>query len=173
MRAALLVLTSLALATPATALPTPIVRPFGRPDALVDLRTTEGVRLVNGQWRYSDARIVEVEARGPGADLKPSGAPIKTYDYTPKAGAADFDDFAWEAIEPTALDRRRSTGKICFGWYRIALTVPERIGTFDPTGSTVAFEIVVDDYAGSTGSSRRVSARTATPWWRASTRRTA
>ena len=149
-RAASLVATSfvaVALAGSAAALPTPIVRPFGRPDALVDLRTAEGVRLVKGQWRYSDAGIVEVEAKGPGPDLKPSGAPIKTYDYTPKAGAADFDDSAWEAIEPTALDGRRSTGKICFNWYRIKVTVPERIGTFDPTGSTVAFEIVIDDYA--------------------------
>jgi gluconolactonase len=150
MRAASLVVTHLlvvALAGPAAALPTPIVRPFGRPDALVDLRTAEGARLVKGQWRYSDAKIVEVEAKGPGPDLKPSGAPIQTYDYTPKAGAADFDDSAWEAIEPTALDGRRSTGKICFNWYRIKVTIPQRIGTFDPTGSTVAFEIVIDDYA--------------------------
>jgi len=145
MRAASLLL--LALAAPAAALPTPLVRPFGRPDALVDLRTAEGVRLVKGQWRYRDAKIAEVDAKGPGPDLKPSGAPIRTYDYTPKAGAADFDDSTWEAIEPTTLDARRSTGKVCFNWYRIELTVPERIGTFDPTGSTVVFEIVVDDYA--------------------------
>ena len=145
MRAASLLL--LALAAPAAALPTPLVRPFGRPDALVDLRTAEGVRLVKGQWRYRDAKIAEVDAKGPGPDLKPSGAPIRTYDYTPKAGAADFDDSTWEAIEPTTLDARRSTGKVCFNWYRIELTVPERIGTFDPTGSTVVFEIVIDDYA--------------------------
>ena len=65
-------------------------------------------------WRYSDARIVEVDGKGPGPDLKPSGAPIRTYDYTPKAGAADFDDSAWETVKPTALDIRRSTGKVCF-----------------------------------------------------------
>lgn len=138
---------AIALAGSAAALPTPIVRPLGRPDALIDLRTVEGARLVKGQWRYSDAKIVEVEAKGAGPDLKPSGAPIRTYDYTPKAGGADFDDSAWEAIEPTSLDRRRSTGKICFNWYRINVTIPERIGTFDPTGSTVSFEIVIDDYA--------------------------
>src|SRR5439155_3092575 len=38
-----------------------------------------------------------------------------------------------------ALDVRRSTGKVCFNWYRIKLTVPELIAGFDPTGSTVAF----------------------------------
>src|SRR5438093_1263594 len=132
---------------PAAALPTTLVRPLGRPDALVDLRTADGVHLVKGEWRYGDVRIVEVDAKGPGPDLKPSGAPIKSYDYTPKAGAADFDDSAWEAVEPTALEGRRSTGKVCFNWYRIEVTVPERIAGFDPTGSTVAFEIVIDDYA--------------------------
>jgi gluconolactonase len=121
--------------------------PFGRPDAVIDLATRTGVELVKGQWRYSDTRIIEVDSRGPGADLKSSGAPIKTYDYKPHAGAADFDNSKWEAIDPTTLDARRSTGKICFNWYRIAVTVPEKIGTFDPNGSTVSFEIVIDDYS--------------------------
>ena len=121
--------------------------PFGRPDAVIDLATQQGAELVKGQWRYSDTKIVEVESRGPGADLKPSGAPIKTYDYTPHAGAADFDDSRWQMIDASTLDTRRSTGKLCFNWYRIKLTIPEKIGNFDPTGSTVSFEIVIDDYA--------------------------
>ena len=33
--------------------------PFGRPDAVVDLASREGVELVNGQWRYHDVKIVE------------------------------------------------------------------------------------------------------------------
>ena len=119
----------------------------GKPSAVVDLRTREGVQMVKGQWRYSDTTIVEADFKAPGPDLKPSGKPIKTYDYTPKAGAADFDDSRWEAIEPAALEARRSTGKLCFNWYRIGLTIPERIGTFQTIGSTVVFEIVVDDYA--------------------------
>jgi gluconolactonase len=121
--------------------------PFGRPDAIVDLATAEGIRLVKGAWRYHDVRIVEVDARGPGPDLRPSGKPVRTYDIDPKAGAADFDDSAWERIEPTALTARRANGRVSFGWYRIALTIPERVGTFDPTGATVAFEVVIDDYA--------------------------
>src|SRR5262249_55238590 len=71
----------------------------------------------------------------------------RTYDYTPRAGAADFDDAGWEVLDPTTLDARRSTGKVCFNWYRTRLTIPDRIGAFDPTGSTVVFEVVVDDYA--------------------------
>jgi gluconolactonase len=145
MRAALLLV--IALTGSAAALPAPLGRPLGRPDALVDLRTSEGVRLVKGQWRYRDARIVDVDGKGPGPDLRPSGAAIRTYDYEPKAGAADFDDSGWDPIEPATLDARRGNGRLSFNWYRINLTIPERIGAFDATGSTVFFEIVVDDYA--------------------------
>jgi gluconolactonase len=119
----------------------------GRPSAVIDLRTADGVRLVKGQWRYSDTAIIEADFNAPGLDLKPSGGPIKTYDFTPKAGAADFDDSAWQAIEPAALETRRSTGRLCFNWYRTTVTIPDRVGTFSTHGSTVVFEIVVDDYA--------------------------
>ncbi len=121
--------------------------PAGRPEAVLDLATDEGARLVKGQWRYSDTQIVEVDFRGPGPDRQPTGTPIMTYDFTPHAGGADFDDSRWEAIAPTTLDKRRSTGRLCFNWYRIAVTVPERIGNFDPTDATVVFETSVDDYA--------------------------
>ena len=121
--------------------------PAVRPEAIVDLRTVEGVRLVKGEWRYSDAKIVEVDHRGPGPDLKPSGPPNRTHDIAPKAGGSDFDDSKWEIIDPTALDGRRSTGRMCFDWYRIKVTLPERVGGFEVAGSTVVFEIVIDDYA--------------------------
>src|SRR6516162_1861422 len=75
--------------------------PYGRPDATVDLRTKEGTQLVGGDWRYSDVKIVEVDSKGPGPDLKPSGSPVKTYDYAPHAGAADFNDSQWPLIDPT------------------------------------------------------------------------
>src|SRR3954470_11801343 len=119
----------------------------GRPDAVVDLRTAEGVRLVNGQWRYSDTQIVPADFNAPGPDLKPSGEPIKTFDYTPKAGAVNFDDSRWEAIEPASLENRRATGKLCFNWYRTSITIPRKVGNFDTAGATVVFEVVVDDYA--------------------------
>ena len=48
---------------------------------------------------------------------------------------------------PTTLDQRRSTAKVCFNWYRINVTIPEKVGNFSTAGSTVAFEIVIDDYA--------------------------
>lgn len=121
--------------------------PFGRPDAVVDLASRQEVELVNGQWRYHDVKIVEADSRTVGPDLKPTGDPSKTYDYEPHAGVADFDDSRWEAIDAATLDQRRSTAKVCFNWYRINITVPEKIGAFSTAGSTVAFEIVIDDYA--------------------------
>jgi gluconolactonase len=121
--------------------------PGVRPAAVIDLRTTDGVRLVQGQWRYRDAQIVEVGHRAPGPDLKPTGAPIRTHDIEPKAGAADFDDSRWEAIEASSLEGRRGSGRLSFAWYRLTLSIPRALGTFDPTGATVILEITVDDYA--------------------------
>ena len=121
--------------------------PAGRPEAIVDLATAEGVRLVKGAWRAREARIIEVDHRGPGPDLKPSGPANRTHDISPHAGAADFDDSMWEVLPPEELQSRQSTGRLCFEWYRIKVTIPERIGSLDASGSTVIFEIVLDDYA--------------------------
>ena len=125
-----------------------LARPIdGRPDAVVDLRTTEGAQLVGARWRYSDVRIVDAESNAPGPDLRPTGPLMKTYDYSPKAGAANFDDSGWEAIDAPALETRRGHGKLSFNWYRTAITIPDRVGALDTTGATIVFEIVVDDYA--------------------------
>ncbi|HEX9181080.1 MAG TPA: hypothetical protein VF859_11835, partial [Burkholderiales bacterium] len=121
--------------------------PEGKPLAAVDLATREGAALVKGEWRYSDARIVEVDFKAAGSDKQPTGRAVKTYDLTPRAGGRDFDDSGWAAIDPATLDERRGNGKLWFNWYRIRVTIPERIGGFDPTGSTVVFETSVDDYA--------------------------
>ena len=119
----------------------------GLPDAVVDLNTDAGVELVNAQWRYHDAEVVNVEFRSVGEDLGPTGAPNQTYDIVPHAHVLDFDDSGWEIMPATGLDSRRGTGKVSFNWYRIDVTIPEMVGNFDPTGSTLAFEVIVDDYA--------------------------
>lgn len=117
------------------------------PGAAVDLTTGEGTALVGAVWRHSDAKVVEVDFRRVGLDRKPTGPPNRTYNISPRAGTVDFDDSAWEAIDPTTLDERRSTGMVCFNWYRVRVTIPERIGGFATAGSRVEFETVVDDYA--------------------------
>jgi gluconolactonase len=117
------------------------------PDASIDLATAEGVALVAGQWRYHDVRIVETEFRAAGPDGQPTGAPNRAYDYVPHAGWSDFDDSTWEPIDATTLEERRTAGRLSFNWYRIQVTVPERVGTFATRGSTVVFETSLDDYA--------------------------
>lgn len=121
--------------------------PNSKPEAAINLQTEDGIRMVKGQWRYSDTKIVEVDFKGPGADGQPTGSPVKTYDYLPHAGGADFDDSRWETVAPDALSNRRGFGRLGFNWYRIKLTIPERIGAFDPTDSTAVFETSLDDYA--------------------------
>lgn len=121
--------------------------PIGKPDGVVDLSTTEGAALVSATWRYADARLVEVDHRAPGSDLKASGDPVRTLDVMPKAGSADFSDALWPKIDPSTLKARRGNGKASFGWYRLTLTLPEKIGALPTQGAAVVFETVVDDYA--------------------------
>jgi gluconolactonase len=121
--------------------------PNGKPDAVLDLATKEGVDVVKGQWRYSDTKIIPVDFKAAGPDKQPTGKPIKTYDFTPHAGTADFDDSKWEKIDPTTLEARRSTGRLCFNWYRINITIPERVNDVELAGATAVFETSIDDYA--------------------------
>jgi gluconolactonase len=137
---------------PAAPVPGPPELLPGRPDAIVDLQTDEGAALVGGRWRYSDAQVREtgfVQVAGPGAadPLGPGTVPNRTYDVVPHAEAADFDDSRWETLAPGDTMRRLGNGRVSFAWYRIDVTLPERIGDLDPTGCTVVFEVVVDDYA--------------------------
>ena len=117
------------------------------PAATVDLTTEAGVSLMQAHWRYSDARIVEIPFRAPDAQGQPTGAPHTTNDILPHAGAAEFDDSQWPTIAPGSLREPRGPGRVSFNWYRIELTIPPRIGAFDPTGASVWFEVRVDDYA--------------------------
>ncbi|MFN8653806.1 MAG: SMP-30/gluconolactonase/LRE family protein [Gemmatimonadales bacterium] len=121
--------------------------PYGKPSAIIDLGSPAGAALAGAQWRYSDARFVEVEHRAPGPDLRPSGPPNRTQDIVPHAGAADFDDSGWLSIPAESIQARRGNGKFAFNWYRVNFTIPARVGALDPTGMTVVFELVVDDYA--------------------------
>jgi gluconolactonase len=121
--------------------------PESQPEASVNLMTGDGANLVRAQWRYRDTKIVEVDFTGPGVDGQPTGKPVRTYDYSPHAGGVDYDDSRWEQISPESLDQRRSTGRLCFNWYRTSITIPEKIGTLSTLGSTVVFETSVDDYA--------------------------
>jgi gluconolactonase len=122
----------------------------GRPDAVVDLQTAEGVELVGGRWRYSDCRVEEidfVELGSPEDPLGPGTVPNRTYDVVPHAEAAEYDDSGWRVLAPEETMLRLANGRVCFNWYRTAVTIPEQVGDFAAAGATVVFETVVDDYA--------------------------
>src|SRR5262249_52356903 len=126
----------------ATSIPGPPELLPGRPDAIVDLQTDEGAALVGGQWRYSDARVDEIDfvALGSPADpLGPGTVPNRTYDVVRDAGT--------RPLTPGETQLRLAAGRVCFNWYEIEVTIPERIGTLDPSGATIVFEVVIDDYA--------------------------
>ncbi len=107
----------------------------GAEPTTIDLGTKEGVAAVKGQWRFLPAKVVEIEFKGP------DGTKVVTNDVEPHAEKADFDDSGWEVIDPTTLGQRRGTGKVCFAWYRIHVTLPEGV-----EGKTVRFQTRVDDY---------------------------
>jgi gluconolactonase len=121
--------------------------PQGPPAATLDLATKEGAQTAGAQWRYSDASLVEVDFKAAGPEGQPTGATVRAHDIEPHAGDVEFDDSAWEAIDATTLSARRGTGRVSFNWYRVNVTVPERVGEFDTKGSTAVFETSVDDYA--------------------------
>ncbi len=117
------------------------------PDAVIDLRSTEGAARAKGTWRYSDTKISEIDHKSVGSDLKASGPANRTFDFSPDASTADFDDSKWQKISADSLEQRRGHGRLSFNWYRLNVTVPEKVGGLDTHGATVVFEIVLDDYA--------------------------
>ncbi len=118
-----------------------------RPSATIDLKSREGASLVEGVWRFSDVEIVESRFPSAGPDGQPTGALHTTYDISPRAGAADFDDAAWQELDPESLELRRSGGQVCFAWFRINVTIPEKVGDTVVDGATVVLHVRVDDYA--------------------------
>ena len=102
---------------------------------------------MQGSWRYSDATIVATDFRAPDEAGQPTGRVRKTNDIIPHAGVSGFNDSTWQLIAPESLTARRGTGRVSFNWYRIAITIPPRIGNFDPNGADVWFDTRLDDYA--------------------------
>ena len=122
----------------------------GRPDAVVDLQTDHGAGLVRAVWRYSDARVEEtafVELGLSEDPLGPGTVPNRTYEVVPHAETPGYDDSSWRVLRPEETTARLADGRVCFNWYRLSLTLPDRIGDTDVAGATVVFEVVVDDYA--------------------------
>ncbi len=119
----------------------------GRPDAIVDLNTSEGLQLVGGTWQVRETTLTPARFLRPAADLSPTGAPVSTFDVVDKPGTAAFDRAPWSDLEAGGLQTRIGPGRSSMAWYRVRVTLPPRVGAVDTAGSAAVFEIVVDDYA--------------------------
>jgi gluconolactonase len=124
-----------------------------KPQAIADLKTSDGAALVNAQWYVQNAHITETgfKAAGPGTNgdvllLYPTGPSVKTNQLHPQIGAEDFDK-GFKQIKPTELEARQGTGLFSFAWYKVEVIIPQTIGKLNTTGTTAVFEIVVDDYS--------------------------
>ena len=107
----------------------------------VDLMTAQGASVLAAQWKTMEAKIVE---REPIEEALPGYT--TAYDISPHAGEAGFDDSAWPAIDAEDLAARRSGGYVAFIWYRVNLTIPERLGDFETAGLTAVLTALVHDY---------------------------
>ena len=121
--------------------PMPIMPPSIPAAFTVNLMTEEGVSALRGQWKNMDVKIVEAPPR------PDAGKWTSSYDIQPHAGEAGFDDASWPAIEAKSLADRRGGGRLYMTWFRNAITIPERIGTFETAGAIVVLTFTIDDYA--------------------------
>jgi gluconolactonase len=119
----------------------------GRPDAIVDLNTAEGLTLVAGSWQVRETTLVPATFRRVAPDLTPNGPGATAFDVGDKPGTAGFDRAAWRPVPAGGLDDRIGPGRSSFAWYRLRVVMPARLGSLDVNGLAAAFEIVVDDYA--------------------------
>ena len=122
--------------------PAPQIPPALVPSLVVDLMTPDGMAAFGARWKTMEAKIVE------GPALPNAMAGYRTsYDISPHAGEAGFDDSSWPTIDPKGLTDRRGGGKVSFLWFRTSLTIPEKIGSFETAGAKAVLTAYVDDYA--------------------------
>src|SRR5690348_5818427 len=88
------------------------------------------------------------------ATVKTPPAPTARLDLTdwryrdglePNAMAPAFDDSKWEVITDAA--KGRGNGGTSAGWYRMSLTIPEKLGTTAVAGKALQLVILPDEYA--------------------------
>ena len=65
----------------------------GRPDAIVDLQSADGAAIVGARWRYSDARVEEIDfvALRAGRKIQYDGAAMRVTNVP--ASGPDPNDF--------------------------------------------------------------------------------
>lgn len=116
-------MTALAAAA-SLAAPAPPKKPAAKPSATPTVTPAKAppptARLDLTEWRYRDG-------------------------LEPNATAPTFDDSKWEVITDAA--KGRGNGGTSAGWYRMSLTVPEKLGTTPVAGKALQLVILPDEYA--------------------------
>ena len=122
--------------------PPPIMPPSLPPSHVVDLMTVAGATALGAKWKVMEAKLVAVPAA-------PNAMPEykTTHNIAPRANEVEFDDSTWPVIGADTLGARRGGGHVSFLWYRTMLTIPGKIGEFDPISAVVVLTALVDDYA--------------------------
>ena len=102
------------------------------PRVVLDLNTAEDRQKVKGEWRFGPGYV-------PG---EPNEGLVSQIPGSP-ARLAEYDDSNWEIC--TNVRTSRSHG-FTFGWFRIAIELPEEIDGVAVAGMRVLFETNIDDY---------------------------
>lgn len=92
--------------------------------------TSGSIEDVKGEWRYIDV----MTGTGPNKN-----------EIEPKAHGT-FDDSKWTVLKPEECEVSRGAGSYCFGWYRIKITIPDKVAGKEFKGGPVWFGTTVDDY---------------------------
>lgn len=102
------------------------------PRVTLDLNTEAGRQKVKGTWRRALGLVPGEPNQGLVAELEASPARL-----------ADYDDSAWEVTDNV---RDLVSIGFTFGWWRIAVELPEEIDGQPIAGSNVLFETNIDNY---------------------------
>jgi hypothetical protein len=98
----------------------------------LDLNRSEDCQQVKGQWRVAQGLVPGEPNEGLTAQLL--GSPARLPDY---------DDSSWAVCRNV---RESLSVGFTFAWYRIRVTLPERLHGLEVAGSRVWFETNTDNY---------------------------
>ena len=102
------------------------------PRIALDLNKAEDRREIKSEWRVATGLVPGEPNEGLTARLRATPARL-----------ADYDDSGWKVCGNI---RESLSEGFTFAWYRIAITVPERIAAVPLAGSRVWFETNIDNY---------------------------
>lgn len=119
------------------------------PIVTLDIEDPDVLSRLGTEWRFGSGWNPDEPNEGLVAQASDSPARL-----------ADYDDSSWQVLddveaggkgqpsgrpEDPGIRKKQSEG-LTFGWYRIAVTLPETIGSFSVEGASVWFETSIDDY---------------------------